>query len=109
MLDTCAGCSDPVRSTEFDCDISIGGNNMSTRYTRFRLTGLCLFAAMTALATGAQPARAQTPSGVVGGQLRLAIQAEPKTFGPLLAADEPSQLVRDITGATLLRLNRQTQ
>jgi len=44
-----------------------------------------------------------------GGTLRLAIQAEPKTFDPALAADEPSELVRYLTGGVLIRLNRQTQ
>ena len=44
-----------------------------------------------------------------GGSLRLAIQAEPKTFDPALATDEPSELVRYLTGGVLIRLNRQTQ
>jgi peptide/nickel transport system substrate-binding protein len=44
-----------------------------------------------------------------GGELRLAIQAEPKTSSPLLAADEPSLLVRYLTTGVLIRLNRVTQ
>jgi peptide/nickel transport system substrate-binding protein len=44
-----------------------------------------------------------------GGELRLAIQAEPKTSNPLLAADEPSLLVRHLTTGVLIRLNRVTQ
>lgn len=44
-----------------------------------------------------------------GGQLVLAIQAEPKSLNPLLAADEPSELLRHLTRGVLLRLNRVTQ
>lgn len=44
-----------------------------------------------------------------GGQLTLALSAEPKTLDPLKAADEPSGIVRYLTGGVLIRLNRQTQ
>jgi peptide/nickel transport system substrate-binding protein len=44
-----------------------------------------------------------------GGQLRLALQAEPKTFDPYLVADEPSEMVRYLTSGVLLRVNRVTQ
>jgi peptide/nickel transport system substrate-binding protein len=44
-----------------------------------------------------------------GGQLTLAMAAEPKTFDPLKAADESSGIVRYLTGGVLIRLNRQTQ
>lgn len=50
---------------------------------------------------------AQTPRR--GGQLRVAIQAEPRTLDPALASDEPSELVRYLTGGVLVRMNRQTQ
>jgi peptide/nickel transport system substrate-binding protein len=43
------------------------------------------------------------------GQLRLTLQAEPKTLDPLMAADEPSEIIRYLTSGTLLRLNRVTQ
>jgi peptide/nickel transport system substrate-binding protein len=49
------------------------------------------------------------PAPVRGGDLRLAIQAEPRTFDPHLAADEPSEIVRYLTTGTLARLNRKTQ
>jgi len=42
-------------------------------------------------------------------ELRFAIQADPKTFDPLLAAEEPSQTVAYLTGGVLIRLNRITQ
>ncbi len=44
-----------------------------------------------------------------GGQLTLALSAEPKTLDPLKASDEPSGIVRYLTGGVLIRLNRQTQ
>ena len=44
-----------------------------------------------------------------GDELRLCLRADPKTFDPLLAAEEPSETVRFLTGGVLIRLNRQTQ
>ena len=44
-----------------------------------------------------------------GGELRFAMRVEPKTFNPLQAADEGSELVRYLTGGVLIRLNRLTQ
>ncbi|MBI4875719.1 MAG: ABC transporter substrate-binding protein [Acidobacteria bacterium] len=44
-----------------------------------------------------------------GGTLRMCVRAEPKTFDPLLVADEPSETVRYLTGGVLIRLNRKTQ
>jgi peptide/nickel transport system substrate-binding protein len=44
-----------------------------------------------------------------GGELRFALQADPKTFNPLLVEDEPSVNVRYLTGGVLIRLNRATQ
>jgi peptide/nickel transport system substrate-binding protein len=44
-----------------------------------------------------------------GGELRFCLRADPKTFDPLLAAEEPSETVRFLTGGVLIRLNRQTQ
>lgn len=55
---------------------------------------------------GLSPA-AETP--VRGGQLKVAIQAEPRSLDPALASDEPSELVRYLTAGTLLRMNRQTR
>lgn len=44
-----------------------------------------------------------------GGELRFCLQAEPKTFDPLLAEDNQSAIVRYLTGGVLLRVNRVTQ
>ncbi len=61
------------------------------------------------LAAGAALTAWSAESPRMGGQLRLAIQAEPKTLNPLLASDEPSSLVRYLTTGVLIRLNRATQ
>jgi peptide/nickel transport system substrate-binding protein len=42
-------------------------------------------------------------------ELRFCLRADPKTFDPLLAAEEPSETIRYLTAGVLLRLNRQTQ
>jgi peptide/nickel transport system substrate-binding protein len=44
-----------------------------------------------------------------GGELRLCLHGEPKTFNPLLVEDGQSEAVRYLTGGVLVRLNRQTQ
>ena len=44
-----------------------------------------------------------------GGELRFCIHADPRTFDPYLVYDEPSEAVRFLTAATLLRLDRKTQ
>lgn len=50
------------------------------------------------------PSRAQS-----GGQLRLVLHGEPKTFNPLLVEDEFSETVRYLTGGVLIRVDRQAQ
>jgi peptide/nickel transport system substrate-binding protein len=47
--------------------------------------------------------------GQRGGELRLCLRAEPKTFNPLLVDDEPSETIRYLTAGVLIRLNRRTQ
>jgi peptide/nickel transport system substrate-binding protein len=42
-------------------------------------------------------------------ELRFCLRADPKTFNPLLVEDEPSEIVRYLTGGVLIRLNRYTQ
>jgi peptide/nickel transport system substrate-binding protein len=42
------------------------------------------------------------------GELRLSLTADPKTFDPLQVTDENSEIVRYLTGATLLRIDRVT-
>ncbi|SPE41269.1 Extracellular solute-binding protein family 5 [Candidatus Sulfopaludibacter sp. SbA3] len=44
-----------------------------------------------------------------GGELRLAISSDPKTFNPLLVTEQSAGLVRYLTGGTLLRWNHATQ
>jgi len=47
--------------------------------------------------------------GQYGGELRFCLQGEPKTFNPLLVEDDPSEVVRYLTGGVLIRINRSTQ
>jgi peptide/nickel transport system substrate-binding protein len=47
--------------------------------------------------------------GQSGGELRIAIHSEPKTFHPALVAEEASETVRYLTGGVLIRVNRQSQ
>ena len=47
--------------------------------------------------------------GQYGGELRFCLQGEPKTFNPLLVEDDPSEVVRYLTGGVLIRVNRLTQ
>ena len=42
------------------------------------------------------------------GELRLCLAGDPKTFDPLQSTDENSDVVRYLTGATLLRIDRVT-
>jgi len=70
---------------------------MSQRFVRFVLPLLC---AVLSVAR----ANAQNES-----QLRFCLHAEPKTFNPVLMADDASETVRYLTGGVLVRLNRQTQ
>jgi peptide/nickel transport system substrate-binding protein len=42
-------------------------------------------------------------------QLRFCLGAQPRTFNPLLVADEASETVRYLTGGVLVRLNRASQ
>jgi len=47
--------------------------------------------------------------GQYGGELKFCLQGEPKTFNPLLVEDDPSEVVRYLTGGVLIRVNRSTQ
>ena len=44
-----------------------------------------------------------------GGELRFYLHSDPKTFDPLLVADEASETIRYLTGGVLVRVNRRTQ
>src|SRR5271165_6819961 len=47
--------------------------------------------------------------GQYGGELRFCLQGEPKTFNPLLVEDDPSEVIRYLTGGVLIRVNRSSQ
>ena len=68
--------------------------------TRSTLTALLFAAAACGKASSLPVARS--------GELRLAIAGDPKTFDPLQVTDENSEIVRYLTGATLLRIDRVT-
>src|SRR5436309_4710422 len=42
-------------------------------------------------------------------QLRFCLRTEPKTFNPLLVANDGEETIRYLTGGVLVRVNRQTQ
>ena len=44
-----------------------------------------------------------------GGELRFYVHSDPKTFDPLLVADDASETIRYLTGGVLVRVNRRTQ
>jgi peptide/nickel transport system substrate-binding protein len=44
-----------------------------------------------------------------GGELRLAIPSDPKTFNPLMVTEQSAGLVRYLTSGTLIRWNHSTQ
>ncbi|HYI96407.1 MAG TPA: ABC transporter substrate-binding protein [Bryobacteraceae bacterium] len=48
-------------------------------------------------------------AGQWGGQLRLALRNDPRTFDPLLVDDSAGETIRYLTGGVLVRLNRVTQ
>jgi peptide/nickel transport system substrate-binding protein len=60
---------------------------------------LCLVAILSAGGAVAQSA----------SQLRFCIKADPKSFDPLRASEEPSETIRFITGGVLIRVDRITQ
>jgi peptide/nickel transport system substrate-binding protein len=44
-----------------------------------------------------------------GGELRVAVASDPKTFNPLLVTEQSANLVRYLTGGTLIRWNHVSQ
>jgi len=65
---------------------------------------LSSFVLLALVAFGSSRVMAQS-----GGELRFCLRSEPKTFNPLLAADDSSETVRYLTGGVLVRVNRLTQ
>ena len=47
--------------------------------------------------------------GQSGGELRFYLHSDPKTFDPLLVADDAAETIRYLTGGVLVRVNRRTQ
>ena len=76
---------------------------------RIRRSRIAVWAAFTALLPVLLLGRAATISPVAGGELRFCLHAEPKTFNPLLVSEEPDEIISFLTGAVLIRMNRQTQ
>lgn len=80
---------------------------------------LCLPLALCACGGGSEPRKAapvedegappELESGARGGRLVAALQAEPRTFNPVIMIDRPSQLIRYLTGADLIHINRASQ
>src|SRR5277367_4816551 len=62
------------------------------------------FCLLTLIALGSSSVLAQS-----SGELHFCLRSEPKTFNPLLAADDASETVRYLTGGVLVRVNRLTQ
>ena len=52
---------------------------------------------------------ASTTAAQSGRELRFCLPAEPKTFHPLVVADDSSETIRYLTAGVLIRFNRQTQ
>src|SRR5947209_5131777 len=52
---------------------------------------------------------ASTTAAQSGRELRFCLPAEPRTFHPLVVADDSSETIRYLTGGVLIRFNRQTQ
>lgn len=48
-------------------------------------------------------------SGICSDELRFYLRSDPKTFNPVMVADDSSDTVRYLTGGVLVRLNRETQ
>ena len=65
---------------------------------------LASFVLFTLITFGSSQALAQS-----GGELHFCLRSEPKTFNPLLAADDSSETIRYLTGGVLARVNRLTQ
>lgn len=78
------------------------------RFARIISALICAMALAAAAATNQTPVRT-SGEPVWGGELRFAIHAEPKSWDPLLAADDASDAIRILTGGYLVRLNRKTQ
>ena len=64
---------------------------------------------LVAAAWAAVSGYAAAPPVQAGGELRLCLRADPRTFNPILVDDDPGETIRYLTGGVLLRVNRLTQ
>jgi len=97
-------------------DRPIGGARAASRKSSlgmrpiisFRSTARWLLAALAF--TWPCAMAADRPSAPVhGGELRFCLRAEPRTFDPLMASEEPDEILSFLTGGVLIRMNRATQ
>ena len=72
------------------------------------MRSILLFAAAALALAGAASVNPGAPEPIWGGELRFAIHSEPKSWDPLLAADDASDAIRLLTSGFLIRLNRKT-
>src|SRR3954447_5188454 len=49
------------------------------------------------------------PKSQRGGELRLSLRHDPKTFDPALVEEDSGETIRYFTGGVLIRVNRMTQ
>lgn len=82
---------------------------MTRRLVGLALCGLWIGPGLWAAAGAAPDAARNAAPPVEGGELRLCLRGDPKTFNPMLAADEYSFLMSYLTHGRLMRVNRQTQ
>src|SRR5262249_33906945 len=102
---------DPLRSVlavGSTCAVHPGGEQLSSCFDERGVAGmkksLANFVLLALIALASVGALAQS-----GGELRFCLRSEPKTFNPLLAADDSSETIRYLTGGVLVRVNRMTQ
>jgi len=53
--------------------------------------------------------RTETPAGISGGRLVVSLSAEPKTFNPIVLADDASKIVVGSLVSDLIHINRSSQ
>jgi peptide/nickel transport system substrate-binding protein len=80
-----------------------------TTYRFLILTAACAVASASFVIPAASGASVTPAAPRWGGELRIAIHSDPKTFHPLLVTEDSGSLIRYLTGGVLLRWNHRTQ